>query len=82
MAWQSSVVVAIGLLVGIPLGIVVGRLLWGLFADAIYVVPDPTVPVAALAAIAAGGLVLGNAVAAIPGRIAARTPAALLLRTE
>jgi hypothetical protein len=26
--------------------------------------------------------VLGNLVAAIPGRIAARTPAALLLRTE
>jgi hypothetical protein len=33
-------------------------------------------------AIVIGALVLGNLVAAIPGRIAARTPAALLLRTE
>ncbi len=38
-------------------------------------------PAAVIVAIAAGALVLGNLVAAIPGRIAARTPAALL-RTE
>jgi len=82
VAWQSSVAVAIGLVVGLPLGIVAGRFLWDLFADTIYVVPNPTVPAAVLAAIAVGALVLGNLVAAVPGRIAARTPAALLLRTE
>lgn len=65
-----------------PLGIVVGRLLWDLFASRIYVVPSPTVPALVIAAIALGALVLGNLVAAIPGRMAARTPAALLLRTE
>ena len=72
----------IGLVVGVPLGIVVGRLLWDLFARNIYVVPSPTVPALAIVAITFGGLVLGNLVAAIPGRIAARTPVALLLRTE
>jgi divalent metal cation (Fe/Co/Zn/Cd) transporter len=72
----------IGLVVGVPLGIVAGRLLWDLFATNIYVVPSPTVPALAIVAIALGALVLGNLVAAIPGRIAARTPAALLLRTE
>ncbi len=82
VAWQSSVAVVIGLVVGVPLGIVAGRLLWDLFATNIYVVPSPTVPALAIVAIALGALVLGNLVAAIPGRIAARTPAALLLRTE
>jgi hypothetical protein len=82
VAWQSSVSVVIGLVVGVPLGIVVGRLLWDLFARNIYVVPSPTVPALAIVAITFGGLVLGNLVAAIPGRIAARTPVALLLRTE
>jgi hypothetical protein len=32
--------------------------------------------------IAAGALVLANVVAAIPGRIAAQTPTAVLLRAE
>jgi hypothetical protein len=82
VAWQSSVAVVIGLVVGMPLGIVAGRYLWDLFATNIYVVPNPTVPALGIVAIALGALVLGNLVAAIPGRIAARTPAALLLRTE
>jgi hypothetical protein len=82
VAWQSSVAVVIGLVIGVPLGIVAGRFLWDLFATNIYVVPRPTVPALAIVAIALGALVLGNLVAAMPGRIAARTPAALLLRTE
>jgi hypothetical protein len=82
LAWQATVAVGIGLLVGVPLGIVAGRLLWELFANRIYVVPSPTVPALVIAAIALGALVLGNLVSAIPGRMAARTPAAVLLRTE
>ena len=42
----------------------------------------PSVPVASIALIVLGGIVLANIVAAVPGRIAARTPAALLLRAE
>jgi len=45
-------------------------------------VPSSTVPALAIVAIALGALVLGNLVAALPGRLAAHTPAALLLRTE
>jgi putative ABC transport system permease protein len=82
VAWQSSVAVVIGLAVGLPLGIVSGRFLWDVFAENIYVVPSPTVPAIPIIAVAVGALVLGNLVAAIPGRIAAHTPAALLLRTE
>ena len=82
VAWQSTTSVGIGTLVGVPLGIIVGRSLWNLFARAIYVVPAPSVPAAVIVLIVIGSLVLANVVAAIPGRIAARTPTALLLRAE
>jgi hypothetical protein len=82
VAWQSNVAVAIGTLVGIPVGIILGRTLWDIFAHEINVVPSPTVPVVPIVLVALGALVLANVVAAIPGRIAARTPAALLLRAE
>jgi len=82
VAVHSTVVAIIGLLVGLPLGIVLGRLLWVLFAHEIYAVPTPTVPLLALVLLAIGALVLVNLAAAIPGRIAARMPTALLLREE
>jgi hypothetical protein len=82
VAWQSSVAVAIGTAVGVPLGIVVGRSLWQLFANEIHAVPTPSVPALSIAIIAAGALVLANVIAFFPGRIAARTPTALLLRAE
>jgi hypothetical protein len=82
VAWQSSVAVVIGTIVGVPLGIVLGRVLWTLFAHQIHAVPTPSVPAMSIAFIAVGGLVLANVVAAVPGRIAARTPTAILLRAE
>ena len=82
VAWQSSVVVAVGVLVGVPVGIVFGHWLWVLFAHDIDVVPSPTVPTRSLVLIALGALVLANLVAAVPGVNAARTKTASLLRAE
>jgi ABC-type antimicrobial peptide transport system permease subunit len=82
VAWQSSVAVTIGAIVGVPLGIVAGRLLWELFASGIDAVPAPSVPALEVVAIALGALVLANIMAIIPGRIAARTRTALLLWAE
>ena len=82
VAWQSTVAVLIGTLVGVPLGIVLGRQLWDLFAQGIRAVPAPAVPALLVTAIGLGAIVLANLVAVIPGRIAARTPTGLLLRTE
>jgi hypothetical protein len=45
-------------------------------------VPDPTVPGPPVILIIVGALALANIVALVPGRIAGRTPAALLLRAE
>ncbi len=82
IAWQSSVAVGIGVLIGVPLGVLGGRALWDLFADSIHVVPDPSVPVLTVALIGIGALVLANLVAAVPAREAARVRAAVLLRAE
>lgn len=82
VAWQSSVAAVIGVIVGVPAGIVVGRQIWILFARNINAVPDPTVPVVPVILVALGVLVFANVVAALPGRIAARTPTALVLRAE
>lgn len=81
IAWQASAIAASAVLIGVPVGIVIGRQLWILFAREINAVPQPTVPVS-LFLVAAGALVLANLVAAVPARIAARTPAGLVLRTE
>ncbi|MGO8826121.1 MAG: FtsX-like permease family protein [Acidimicrobiales bacterium] len=82
VAWQATVAAVVGIVVGIPLGVIAGRWLWDLFARQIYAVPYPTVSVASVLLVALGTLVLANVVAAVPARDAARTPTALMLRAE
>ena len=82
IAWQASVTAVVGVVIGVPSGVAVGRELWILFARSINAVPDPTVPVPSVVLVAVGSLVFANLVAALPGRWAARTPAGLVLRAE
>jgi hypothetical protein len=82
VAWQSTVVAIVGLVLGVPLGIALGHILWGLFADQLSVVADVTVPILLVGALAVATLLLANLVAAPPGRRAARTPTAIVLRAE
>jgi len=82
MSVQATFVGLVGLLVGLPLGIALGRWLWVLFAHQVYAVPTPTVPVATLVLVAIVTIVLVNVVAVLPGRSAARTPPALVLRAD
>jgi hypothetical protein len=79
---NPSVAAVIGIVVGVPVGVVLGRWLWILFARQIFAVPQPIVPVWSVVLVALGALVVANAMAALPGRRAARTPTALLLRAE
>jgi len=82
IAWQASIAAVAGIVVGIPLGIALGRWLWTLFAEEIGAVPAPTVPVWWVVVAGLAALVLANVVAAFPGRSAARTPTALVLHDE
>jgi hypothetical protein len=82
VSWQASISVAIGTIIGIPLGIALGRFLWTLFARELYAVPHPTVAVPSIIAVALGALVLANVVAIVPAQRAARAPTSLVLRSE
>jgi hypothetical protein len=82
IAWQASVAGVIGIVLGLPLGILLGRWLWILFARYIDAVPNPTVPLLSMIVVVAATLVLANLVAALPGRSAARTSTAQVLRGE
>jgi len=82
VAWQSTTIAVVGLAVGIPLGIAAGRWLWLLFAHELSAVPEPTVPVVSVTLAGLIALVAANLVAAFPGRRAARTPTADILRAE
>jgi ABC-type lipoprotein release transport system permease subunit len=80
--YQASVAGFCGVLVGTPLGIVLGRWLWTLFARYINAVPEPTIPVLTVIIVSVCALLLVNIVAALPARIAARVSTAQVLRGE
>jgi MacB-like periplasmic core domain/FtsX-like permease family len=82
VAWQATTAAVVGIVVGIPLGIVAGRWLWDLFAEQINAVPYPTVSVPSVVLVAVGTVLLANIVATLPARSAARTPTAIMLRAE
>jgi hypothetical protein len=82
VAWQASVAAFVGIILGVPGGIALGRWLWDLFARDIYAVPRPSVPALEVLVVVGVTIVLANLVAALPGRMAARTATALVLRAE
>jgi len=82
LASQASVSGAIGVIVGLPLGIALGRSLWRVFAAAIYAVPDPTVPWAELGVVAIVAMAATNLIALKPARRAAGTSVASALRAD
>jgi hypothetical protein len=82
VAWQSTATMTVGLLVGAPIGIAVGRLLWAAFADQLDVVSRPVVPIVQLILIVALALVLAAVAAAIPAGMAQRIRTAAVLAGE
>jgi putative ABC transport system permease protein len=81
-AWQGTVFVALALVVGVPLGIGLGRWAWQLVAEQLGVVSAPEVPLLAILALVPGALVVANLAAAVPGWLAARIGPAEALRAE
>ena len=82
VAWQATTLVTVGLAVGIPLGVVVGRLVWGRVADGLGISTTGALPAIALLLLLPAALFLANLIAALPARAAARARPAVVLRSE
>jgi ABC-type lipoprotein release transport system permease subunit len=80
--WQAATVAAIGVVVGIPIGVAVGRRIWSAFATNLGVISVPSAPVGAIAALAIGVLLTSLLLALGPAVIAARTSPSPPLRDE
>jgi ABC-type antimicrobial peptide transport system permease subunit len=81
--WQASTVALVGIVVGIPLGVVVGRAVWNAFATNLGAVPVAAVPVLSIAVLALGVLVVANVLAVVPAVTSARRRSVgRLLQTE
>ena len=80
VAWQATTVVAIGLLVGIPVGLIAGRWAWTLVTNQLGLPQSSVTP--GLLVLVGISLLAANLIAVIPGLTAARTRPSSVLRTE
>ena len=82
IAWQATIIASAGLVIGVPLGIVTGRLVWRYLAHNFPVVYVPPLAVVAVVLVIPAAIALANLLAAWPARSAARIRPAEALRTE
>ena len=80
--WQTTTIALVGLVVGVPAGLAVGRAVWQEFARSLGVLPDAVVVPWVIAALAAGTVIVASALAIGPAVVAARSRPASLLRSE
>jgi FtsX-like permease family len=82
VVWQTTTIGLIGIVVGVPTGIALGRVVWRAFAENLGVVPVALVPGAATGIVVLGTLTAAAVLALWPARMAARDQASALLREE
>jgi ABC-type antimicrobial peptide transport system permease subunit len=72
----------LALLIGLPLGIALGRWAWALFATALGIAGGTVTPVTIMLLIVPTAVVAANALAFLPARTAARLSPAEVLHAE
>ena len=82
IVWQSLTIATVGVVVGIPLGVLIGRASWTLTADNVGVPVEHVLPVAALLATVPVVVFVALAAAWLPARRAARLHPTKILRNE
>jgi putative ABC transport system permease protein len=80
VAWQANTVAVLALAVGAPLGPIVGRWTWLLFAHQLGVLAVPTFSLSTGLVLVVGALLVANVIASVPGYAAGRTRAGRILR--
>jgi ABC-type lipoprotein release transport system permease subunit len=82
LSWQALWVYFGAAVIGVPLGVIAGRVMWREVADGIGTLLGPVVPVLQVVEIVIGGLALVTALVVLPARAATRLRPAEALRTE
>ena len=80
--WQATTVTLVGLVVGVPVGVALGRVIWRAFALNVGVVPEPVVDLWVIVGLGVAVLVGALVLAIGPALAAARARPARLLRVE
>jgi len=80
--WQTTTVALIGIVIGVPVGIAVGRGVWQVFAHSLGVLSVTAVTVWVIAVVAAATVVVAVLLAVGPALVASRARPASLLRSE
>ena len=82
IAWQATLLAIAGLILGVPVGIVGGRVIWRWLAHSFPVVYVPPIAILAIVVVIPVAVALANLLAAWPARSAARIRPAEALRAE
>jgi ABC-type lipoprotein release transport system permease subunit len=82
MTWQATVVAMLSIVLGLPIGIGVGRAIWSSVAGRSNLIVRPEVPPLVLFGLAIGALVIALATSVLPNRRARRLQPARVLRGE
>lgn len=82
VAWQATTLAVIGIVIGVPVGLLVGRSVWNVFAVDFGVVPVSVVPAWLLVALVGGVVMAANLIAVVPAIAASRMNPARLLRSQ
>ena len=80
LRWQALTIVLLGLVVGVPIGLIAARQLWREFASGLGVATTSHVPALAIVVIVGGSVVLALAAAIPPARKATSVVPAAALR--
>jgi hypothetical protein len=79
VGWQALATMAFGAIVGVPIGVIAGRLAWRAFADELGVVPSADIPFGSLGLVVMVAVGLGLLAALVPARAAARIRPSVVL---
>jgi putative ABC transport system permease protein len=82
LRWQALTVASVGLLVGVPAGVIAGRRIWSMLADAVGVVDDWSFPWLAVVLAVPAAMSVAVLLAIPAGRAAARVSPSRVLRAE
>jgi predicted lysophospholipase L1 biosynthesis ABC-type transport system permease subunit len=80
--WQATAFTVLPVAIGVPIGLIAGRIVFRSFADSIGTLNDASIPLLWVAGIVAGLLAIANVAAGISVRRIDRVAPAVLLRPE